>query len=185
LNPHAGRKGREFIKSPAEILTQICEGDLYVTSHIYFAFMMEVVRIPVSRRKSLTPESERANEEQNRRLRVLGNLVGRMTSALDHIAGQQQATVTRPWMRDFADRLILQHQKPPLDRLAKRHKRALIAWFAANCPEFLSTPTDTTATVPVPEPPDLGTGFDDDPPPLDLNEAGCDDHDCDFYDWFC
>jgi hypothetical protein len=151
------------------------------------ALMMEVVRIPARRRKELTPESQRANEEQNRRRRVLGDLVGRMTVTLDNIARQQHASATRPWMRDLADRLIVQHQKPPLDRLAKRHKGALIAWFAANCPEFRSTSLDTPTAVSVPEPaPELEAGFDDYPPPLDLNEAGgCDDGDCDFYDCFC
>jgi hypothetical protein len=98
---------------------------------------MEAVKICVGKRRPLTPESERHNQEQNRRLRALGPRIGATISVLEEMASRQHATMTRPWLRDFADRLISDHGKPALDRLTKRHKGALIAWFAQNCPEFL------------------------------------------------
>jgi hypothetical protein len=98
------------------------------------------------------------NSQASARRHQLGDVYDRMAWSLESLARLDEARPTREWMKNLANRLIDKKNKPPLGRLEKRRKVALICWFAENCQEIMIprpfvlvrpqilTPNPTTST---------------------------------------
>jgi hypothetical protein len=101
---------------------------------------MQIIIIPVGERRSLTKETLHSHEEQSRRRRALGSAYAKMEQSLTTLARQKGRKFNVKWLLELAGPLISEQEKPPLDRLEKRSREALIAWFARNCRDVFTPP---------------------------------------------
>jgi hypothetical protein len=117
-----------------------------------------VITRPKARRPILRATELDRSHVRERMMRVAG-LHDQMTQLVIAAAEMAHLPNTRGTILLFAERLIAQRHLPPLDRLARRQKPALMCWFCENCFDLLHDPghscqllATSVATVPAANP---------------------------------
>jgi hypothetical protein len=110
----------------------------------------ELIVIPLASRGSpLGLATQREAAAVHDRMMRVGPRYHEMVRALEVITKMLQLKTTRAPLEDFANSLIKERGLPPLDRLARRKKQALICWFCENCPDVMLNPRSYLLNRPV------------------------------------